>query len=1044
MKRHVNNFLIRLILIVLFFTVGSLSVNAEKKDILQEVDPMVKLLGDSLSNRANVAPDPDEGRLDFNQTIDNPETQETPTTVTVKPADQITNLATYKKEAKANGTYVAVDKWEELKSVYSDNTKTYIEVTSDITAAINVATRDLGWRETSIIIDGGGHTINMAGAAFNVGTNSTVRGAVFTLTNVDLIHWESGTSSGNSTQADGVIDSRNLQGGYGYWHYNLDNITLEGRDGKTGTVANSHPRRLLDAEDSQVRLSGNIVVAAKQELMQIGQVDIVNKAHVELQRTVGTTGYSMFYYMGISANNSADTGYAHSFTVGDGATIDAKELSTYHSNGYPLVYYGYNSITVGDNVTWSQDGFQMLLDLSRYVGTNANNRLVTFGQNLSMKATRTVGKQALYASRSAVVTFNAGTVLDLQQWNNDPVVRTDAGSTMTFISPKSLNISRNNASGEAATGALFTGPGTFSMNNSQISTWQGSDSKESTPEGNRNLKFAKMTVSGSKATVTDTAGNTSSSDIVDDRTRELSTNSIEPGTVKLNYLDQYGNKLTTVNYPVSSDENYIGQYLSIKTKEYATTQMPPHYMWALAGQVPKSAVSDAQSGGDTTTNADDGDKYGQANVAIVPMEGSEYVYNIYVYGVPNSQTQYAYKDLKSGKVLTSEFLNTEKEKAGTSLTPANYKNKINWADPYYTVTNLPLGFHYATSKELESHVQPQESIVGLAPELTTLFAYPDKQTVIVTFENLDGSPLENQISPISIDGYSGKEVSYNDLVSGKITQEGSEAEEGTFIFDYTDNKGSEVDKTPQQLTIKLKYNRSNMTLKQVYQGTDDPIYSDLIQKTPVDNSPTYEETSKNNLEAAIKQLITDKKFTLNYDGYDTVSLSAYKVYKDGVEITPTPVTIPVGDFTVVYEYVGQLRFKEVAKNLDFGSIRVSKDSSTTPLTEASDKSLSIINTVQNSTWKLKAAIPAGITKIGSKKQAFLGDIIYKNATGVPQIIGQSVTEIETQTDHELLSQLELKQADRGLLLKQYSGNLQGNYDGTLVWTLEDSPEINHE
>ena len=80
-----------------------------------------------------------------------------------------------------------------------------------------------------MIIDGNGFTVNMAGAAFNVGASSTVRGSIFTITNINLIHWQSGTNSGDSGTgtADAVIDSRSATGGYGYWYFNIDNVSKD-------------------------------------------------------------------------------------------------------------------------------------------------------------------------------------------------------------------------------------------------------------------------------------------------------------------------------------------------------------------------------------------------------------------------------------------------------------------------------------------------------------------------------------------------------------------------------------------------------------------------------------------------------------------------------------------------------------------------------------------------------------------------------------------------------------------------------------------------
>ena len=59
-----------------------------------------------------------------------------------------------------------------------------------------------------------------------------------------------------------------------------------------------------------------------------------------------------------------------------------------------------------------------------------------------------------------------------------------------------------------------------------------------------------MTISGSTTTIKDTAGNVTTSNIVDTSTRELATVAIAPGTVTVNYVDQYGNIIKTVDMPI--------------------------------------------------------------------------------------------------------------------------------------------------------------------------------------------------------------------------------------------------------------------------------------------------------------------------------------------------------------------------------------------------------------------------------------------------------------------------------------------------------------
>ncbi|WP_142962476.1 Cna B-type domain-containing protein [Enterococcus casseliflavus] len=785
--------------------------------------------------KINVSADPDMGREEFEQAINDGNKTNSPSGVTVDVPDQVKNKDLYKQTAIANGTYAAVNDWATLKAAYGNSSITYIEVTANITAATNVATRDLGWRETSVIIDGNGFTVNMAGAAFNVGASSTVRGSIFTITNINLIHWQSGTNSGDSGTgtADAVIDSRSATGGYGYWYFNIDNVTLEGRDGVSGTDTAYQPRRLLDAEDSQVTLSGKIVANVKQELMQIGEVAIANGSHVELNRTAGTTGYSMFYYMAIRGNNASDTGFNHTFKVGDGATIIGNELSTYNSNNYPLVYYGFNSITVGDDVTWKQDGFQMLLDFSRYSGSQSNDRTATFGQNLQMTATRTVGSNSLNVTNRAIVTFNAGTVLDLQQWNANTVVNVDSGATIRFISPRALHLARLTSSGAVSAGRLITGSGTFVMNNSQISTWQGSSSQTDAPEGNRNLKFVEMTISGTTTTIKDTAGNVTTSNIVDTSTRELATVAIAPGTVTVNYVDQYGNIIKTVDMPIDPDVNYIGEYLDLQTLEYANELMPDNYMWAIGTQVASSAKNDGQSGGDSTTDADNGDSYGQATVAIVPMENTNYTYNIYVYGVANNSVQYQYVDVKTGQVISSEYMNAGTEASGTDRIPANYGNVIDWTNSYYTSTNLPPGYYYATGAVLNGNVQPGSTTVGTGASLTTIYVVADTQTVNVTFVNSDGRPLQNQTGTVAINGTTGQEISYTDLIADYLTQTGYYADQtGTFVFDNTSNNGSTTDSDQQFITITLYPSYQEVGVVGNNQPASDPATGEAFEQIP--------------------------------------------------------------------------------------------------------------------------------------------------------------------------------------------------------------------
>lgn len=242
------------------------------------------------------------------------------------------------------------------------------------------------------------------------------------------------------------------------------------------------------------------------------------------------------------------------------------------------------------------------------------------------------------------------------------------------------------------------------------------------------------------------------------------------------------------------------------------------------------------------------------------------------------------------------------------------------------------------------------------------------------------------------------------------------------------------------INVTLVPNEVKMQIKQIYKGSDDqPIYSDLETKKTVTNTSVYEETVGEDIVSIITDIATSGEFTLNYDGYTNLSYSDYKIIQNGKEVTPKPETIPKEDFTIVYEYTGQMKFQEVAEKIDFGVVELSGEETTTPLSNTSDNSLAIINTLENSTWKLTAALPEGLTRVDDNSKSFIGSIVYKDSTGKESTIGTDGTMIEMQKSSDLLSKLNLKEDTSGMYLRQESGNLKGSYSGKLVWTLTDAP-----
>ncbi len=247
----------------------------------------------------------------------------------------------------------------------------------------------------------------------------------------------------------------------------------------------------------------------------------------------------------------------------------------------------------------------------------------------------------------------------------------------------------------------------------------------------------------------------------------------------------------------------------------------------------------------------------------------------------------------------------------------------------------------------------------------------------------------------------------------------------------------------REIKVTVTQSTSKMTVKQVYaEDTSRAIYNDLEMETTVDNTPTYTQDFGNPIQDVVDKLFTDKVRTLNYQGYDTLVSSAYTVYIDGVKVTPTPKHVPAEDFTVEFQYTGQLKFKDTAAQLEFGSIPITNSTTTTALTSESDNTVSIINTDLTKKWRLKTSVPDGINRLDNP-YPFVGDLFYQDGSGEGIPIGEEAVLIEAQkeADTTLLSQVNLRvNQTTGLFLRQGVGNLQGSYSGKLVWILEDGPD----
>lgn len=672
-------------------------------------------------------------------------TPATPTSVTVETPDQVVNKDSHAADAKASNAYAEASDWTSFAKAYNDNQISYIKLVNDIVRGTD--TTNLNNRTAGLTVDGDGHALDMGQASLNLGepadptTDVTTDAAgypEFTITDVNgLKQTAPAVLSGDGTHA--VIETAAKD--YGKWVINVDNVLMTDDD-PSSSIVSHHAERFVDAEDSLINFSGNNKFYLTAEVAQAGAVHIANGTTLDLERTGGTAGFSMFYFMDITADGQSDSGISHDFVAGDNVSIIANEYSGYNGNNYPVIYYKYASIKMGDNVTWDQDGFHNLIDTVR--GTE-DDATVEFGQNLNMTATN-IRSTALNVAADSKVVFNAGTTLDIEQQYNAAVFDVASGSSVEFISPKSLHAARLTATGTVVAGSLFDVDGTLTVHDSEVDLWDGTTS--SADAAAQTEQFTSMTVAKNTATLVDAGGASHTVDV--SGIRELKTTGVGVGTVTVNYVDSQNKMIATQNLPLDSS-NYIGQLLPLATDAFVNQDMPANYHWALtADQMAAGAQADAQSKGNASSTNDNGDALGQANFAIVPIAGTTYTYNIYVYGDPE-QVTYTYVDVATGAQLAPNA------SGSASAVTANFGNVIDWTDAQYISAGVPAGYHYAQGAELNGKTQPTTMTVGTANPLTTLYVAGDQQTVTIAHEDEKGVAL-TATSKATLTGAAGQKV----------------------------------------------------------------------------------------------------------------------------------------------------------------------------------------------------------------------------------------------------------------------------------------------
>ena len=229
-----------------------------------------------------------------------------------------------------------------------------------------------------------------------------------------------------------------------------------------------------------------------------------------------------------------------------------------------------------------------------------------------------------------------------------------------------------------------------------------------------------------------------------------------------------------------------------------------------------------------------------------------------------------------------------------------------------------------------------------------------------------------------------------------------------------------------------------MNVNQVYKGTDKPIFTDLAEDKPINNSKEIEVKIGDSLETIVNEMINSGKFQLNYPGYNQVKVKDYQV-KVNNQVVATD-KVPDQPFQLIYGYEGQMKFAK-APNLDFGKIEISRDDKLSELSATSQDEVAIINTFLDYGWTLKASLPKGITNKQSGEE-FLGQLLYFDSDGVKHAITDSGAKLITQKSKDKsLSTVDVRgNKNSGMRLEQHIGNTKDEYSGELVWSLEDGPK----
>lgn len=254
------------------------------------------------------------------------------------------------------------------------------------------------------------------------------------------------------------------------------------------------------------------------------------------------------------------------------------------------------------------------------------------------------------------------------------------------------------------------------------------------------------------------------------------------------------------------------------------------------------------------------------------------------------------------------------------------------------------------------------------------------------------------------------------------------------------------------VSVKVVKPEVQMSIKQVYKNRNEiPIYSDLIHKTPVDNSEDHKSVKiGDNLSSVLTDFEMDQKdFNLHYDNYsdDYTGTSPDIAYKteteeDGVQMTTT---VPEHDFTLILEYEGtygiEVSWKGTSQNkVDFGTTRVAlingQETYGNNQADNYDNYVNFTDTTLNKKSYIAVGIPEGenltMTDENGKAHSFIGGLFIKKNKEAEKLYLSEAPQKFFQQDPTNLTMKSDFSMNMGLY--QNTGNKKGSYSGKVLWS----------